>query len=491
MKSDKNNSNSKCSDESKNTKNVLVIPLSSNETTADDKDLKNEKNSKLEKEATGGKRAWKSPGVEEGSLDSRAQSLEIFRKHKREELRQEIILVEKFMNKMMILQPTENIVKTENSEAKKVMENFIANKNSVTEKLVILKFDEKEKKNEAKLGMQSEKNVKKVIESNKEKENEKEKDTESSKKKKRKSGALETDKKIENIVSKITNNATESKLQYLLPSFCRIFSFPMLPQIHKNKAIIVNTDNSINTEKDLSLNDVVRTMDIANTVIVNELSQAVLTKFGLTVCLEKLDFSNLGINLPSQIISNDENVKKKIRIEEDSSIDSHSKNVLLEKETIGNLSDDADETVEQSSNNEVNNKEESKKPLTRKEKRNERNSSKKNKKKKSTAINSPLVKKIESEKELIFKSMVSQNILPNGFIDFDNVFDKKKFISKKEESQVSDREIKNENVNEKIEDDLVKKIDKIENPPVLKVEICSGAGEWAIAQVRTVRITNS
>ena len=131
MKSDKNNSNSKCSDESKNTKNMLAIPLSNNETTADDKDLKNEKNNKLEKEATGGKRAWKSPGVEEGSLDSRAQSLEIFRKHKREELRQEIILVEKFMNKMMILQPTENIVKTENSEAKKVMENFIADRKSV------------------------------------------------------------------------------------------------------------------------------------------------------------------------------------------------------------------------------------------------------------------------------------------------------------------------------------------------------------------------
>ena len=42
-----------------------------------------EKNVKSDKEATGGKRAWKTPGAEEGS-DSRAQSLEMFRKHKRE-----------------------------------------------------------------------------------------------------------------------------------------------------------------------------------------------------------------------------------------------------------------------------------------------------------------------------------------------------------------------------------------------------------------------
>lgn len=38
---------------------------------------------KSEKEATGGKRAWKTPGTEEGG-DSRAQSLDVFRKHKRE-----------------------------------------------------------------------------------------------------------------------------------------------------------------------------------------------------------------------------------------------------------------------------------------------------------------------------------------------------------------------------------------------------------------------
>jgi hypothetical protein len=42
-----------------------------------------EKNIKSDKEATGGKRAWKTPGAEEGA-DSRAQSLEMFRKHKRE-----------------------------------------------------------------------------------------------------------------------------------------------------------------------------------------------------------------------------------------------------------------------------------------------------------------------------------------------------------------------------------------------------------------------
>jgi hypothetical protein len=42
-----------------------------------------EKNVKSDKEATGGKRAWKTPGAEEGT-DSRAQSLEMFRKHKRE-----------------------------------------------------------------------------------------------------------------------------------------------------------------------------------------------------------------------------------------------------------------------------------------------------------------------------------------------------------------------------------------------------------------------
>ena len=42
-----------------------------------------EKNVKSDKEATGGKRAWKTPGAEEG-VDSRAQSLEMFRKHKRE-----------------------------------------------------------------------------------------------------------------------------------------------------------------------------------------------------------------------------------------------------------------------------------------------------------------------------------------------------------------------------------------------------------------------
>ena len=44
-----------------------------------------------------------------------------------------------------------------------------------------------------------------------------------------------------------------------------------------------------------------------------------------------------------------------------------------------------------------------------------------------------------------------------------------------------DSEIKNEI--EENEEDLIKKVDKIEEPPVLKVEICSGAGEWAIAQV--------
>lgn len=42
-----------------------------------------EKNVKSDKEATGGKRAWKTPGAEEGG-DTRAQSLEMFRKHKRE-----------------------------------------------------------------------------------------------------------------------------------------------------------------------------------------------------------------------------------------------------------------------------------------------------------------------------------------------------------------------------------------------------------------------
>lgn len=52
-------------------------------TTALDKSAEEEDISK--KEATGGKRAWKTLGVDEDpGSDTRAQSLEIFRKHKRE-----------------------------------------------------------------------------------------------------------------------------------------------------------------------------------------------------------------------------------------------------------------------------------------------------------------------------------------------------------------------------------------------------------------------
>lgn len=60
-------------DSFKATKEDEIINSSSN----------NNNNNKPDKEATGGKRAWKISGTEEGS-DSRAQSLEVFRKHKRE-----------------------------------------------------------------------------------------------------------------------------------------------------------------------------------------------------------------------------------------------------------------------------------------------------------------------------------------------------------------------------------------------------------------------
>ena len=404
------------------------------------------------------------------------------------------------MNKMITLQSTENIAKNlkvtplknaENSEAKIIIGDIHEEKNVVTEKLMKVKTNEKGKKDKKHLDLQTEKNIEKEVESNKEKEKEieTEKNTDPSKKKKRKSSAGEIKNNLENIDLKITKCTPENKLQYLLPFFCRIFSFPMLPQTYQNKAIIVNTDNSTNadsnTEQGVRAYNDVRTVENTNTKIVNELCQAVLTKFGLNTCLEKLDFGNFDVNVSthsdSQIISNDENVKKKIRIEEDSTAIDHANNVLLEKGTIGKLNKDTDESIKQTSNKEMKDKEESKKPLTRKEKRNERNSSKKNKKKKSTTVNCPPVKKIESEKELTFKSIMSQNILPNGFINFHNVFDKKKLIMKKEDSQVQDSEIKNEIENNK--EDLIKKVDKIEEPPVLKVEICSGAGEWAIAQV--------
>ena len=473
-----------------------------NESNVEIQDVKNEKINKLEKEATGGKRAWKSPGVEEGSFDSRAQSLEIFRKHKREELRQEIMIVETFMEKMILLQSidisSKNIVNDKSKMIltvdEKVKECKNDTKNMDKKEITTGRVKVEKKVNHNKSFGEEKKaeNIDIIIDSEKEEYKEKQN---SNKKKKRKGGSDSSEKGSENVIMKTTNNIIKNKLQYLLPFYSKIFSFSTSSQNKKDhsKAIIVNTcdlNNIDNKEK----NDKIDSNDLAskssNVKIVNELSQAVLTKFGLNVCLEKLDFSSSSTKKnemnEGSCDQNLENVTKKSKIEE---------NVLISGVENNGISDikKIEKFLEIPTNEKNEDKEENlKKPLTRKEKRNEKNSNKKKMKKKKILIpDAKKVEKIETEKELLFKNIISQSILPNGFIDFNAVFNRKIIDSTKIQFQpISSSNSKTESNSESVENEIkinIEKLnfpDEVQEPKILKVEICSGAGEWAISQVR-------
>jgi len=63
----------------------------------DDKPLPRGAKAPARRQVTGGKKAWKSPATNDGGDDTRAQSLAVFRRHKRAELRQEIQVIEGYV----------------------------------------------------------------------------------------------------------------------------------------------------------------------------------------------------------------------------------------------------------------------------------------------------------------------------------------------------------------------------------------------------------
>lgn len=415
--------------------------------TALDKTAEEEDISK--KEATGGKRAWKTIGADEDpGSDTRAQSLEIFRKHKREgtllvpectllqtklslhslflvllfsftpplililhslsysfsfspllpltlnafaELRQELVIVAAFMDKMILANEAKN---KEKARAKELIIK--------AERLSKLKAEGKVKDDGTDGALTVAKTDKEEVIS-----------------KKRKGGSEAVDSAVE-----------DSKLLYLLPFYSRLFSFVMPPK-QQNNVIIVNTDLPESSTTDNSNTD-------SKSVAVNELSTALLSKFGLNVCLEKLE---LGYVAP---VEDPEIALKKIK---------------------------------------ENEKKKAPKPDNRREKNLERKL-----KKKGLTNNNDAKPKVGSGNELKFKEIFSMNILPDGFINFGEVFRKKAFVTptadleeEKTEEVKSDVKLKK---GKKSADSSKKASEAISSRP-LKMEICSGAGEWAVSQVRS------
>lgn len=226
----------------------------------------------------------------------------------------------------------------------------------------------------------------------------------------------------------VENPAEDSKLLYLLPFYSRLFSFVMPPK-HQNNIIIVNTDLPENSVMETVITDSKR-------IAVDELSKALFSKFGLNVCLGKLD---LGYVAPI------EDPEVALRI-------------LKENE-----------------------KRKTPKPDNRRDKNLERKL-----KKKGLSNNSDAKPKEGSGNELKFKEFFSLNVLPDGFINFAEVFTEKAFVpSTVISSEEKIIEVKSDSrlkaVKKSIEGS--KKTIETTSPRPLKMEICSGAGEWAVSQV--------
>jgi hypothetical protein len=227
----------------------------------------------------------------------------------------------------------------------------------------------------------------------------------------------------------------DSKLLYLLPYYTRLLSFAM-PQNHQKKVIVVNTDPS---QADLEELEKPKTSSKQN--IVQELSQAVFSKFGLTTCLEKLD-----ISVDKDV--HEEFSSKKMKLEAE---------LHREKKSV--------EKVKLSDKN-----------LTKKEKRKEKNQENKMKKKKMSTLQEQKknILNLETKNEMQFKKIIAENIQLDGLIDFKNIFCEKKFVK----SDIDIDGIKSVTG----DDDVMAVVSEVPSR-VLKMEICSGAGEWAITQV--------
>ena len=232
----------------------------------------------------------------------------------------------------------------------------------------------------------------------------------------------------------VENVAEDSKLLYLLPFYSRLFSFVMPPKF-QNNIIIVNTNLPENSITETVTTDSKR-------IAVDELSKALFSKFGLNVCLEKLD---LGYVAP---IEDSEVALKRLK---------------------------------------ENEKKKTPKPDNRRDKNLERKL-----KKKGLSNNSDAKPKEGRGNELKFKEFFSLNVLPDGFINFAEVFTEKAFIpsivipSEKEKVEAKN-DFKLKSVKKSIEGS--KKTIETTSPRPLKMEICSGAGEWAVSQV-TIYITS-
>ena len=483
---------------------------------------------KIEKEATGGKRAWKSPGtgVDEG-LDSRAQSLEIFRKHKREELRQEIVLIDEFMERMILLQSPQPIVlksdavtvikkgkghdvqeekgdgkgkmksqgqsevkgedtggkegsdKSKAGGEKNISKNNKDNKNAVDANVV---------KEITSSSSSSSSSVEGVNSTEAKNQNQNQGDSSNKKKKKKRKGGAGTD--TNEVIVEVSN---DNKLLYLLPFYSRLFSFSM-PQNHQNEAIIVNTDVTVTTGKSQILPPSLNPKEI----VLEELCQAVNSKFGLSVCLQKLNLGASAVSASSTCDENNFNGSSSKRMKSEENVLDNEESSSTEKVTETSNS----KALEIDEEDKVNVGEENgKKTLSRKEKRNESNINKKNKNKKKKAATTTIekkIEKIETLNEILFKNIMSENILSNGFINFNSVFEKKIFI-KEIKNEIQNENTNISHINNSTEDKKVDEISQIEinkstivpiTVPILKLEICSGAGEWAISQATNDKSSN-
>jgi hypothetical protein len=227
----------------------------------------------------------------------------------------------------------------------------------------------------------------------------------------------------------------ESKLFYLLPYYTRLLSFAM-PQNHQKKVIIVNTDPS-----QADLEEPEKPLTTSKQNVIQELSQAVFSKFGLTTCLEKLD-----ISVDKDV--HEEFSSKKLKLEAE-----------LQREKKSG------EKVKSSDKN-----------LTKKEKRKEKNQENKMKKKKMSTLQEQKknILNLETRNEMQFKKIISENVQADGLINFKNIFCEKKFVKSEVEIDSID--------SVSIGDDVTAVSSEVP-VRVLKMEICSGAGEWAITQV--------
>ena len=203
-----------------------------------------------------------------------------------------------------------------------------------------------------------------------------------------------------------------------------------MPPKHQNNIIIVNTDLPENRMTESVTTDSKR-------VAVDELSKALFSKFGLNVCLEKLD---LGYVAPME---DHEVALKKLK---------------------------------------ENEKKKTSKPDNRRDKNLERKL-----KKKGLSNNNDTKPKEGSGNELKFKEFFSLNVLPDGFINFVEVFTEKAFvpstlISSDEKIVEAKSDSKLKSVKKSLEGS--KKTIETTSPRPLKMEICSGAGEWAVSQVK-------